>query len=144
MVIEEVVPLIDGRFRTLTDASGRTLVGADEAGYAAVETALSHPKIFGRVAAHSIYPLSKGDAELLALVERTPASGQRFYLDWGSYDPRRKADLLDVGGFTERLRDRLRTRGYRVEGREYPDGSAVPFWSARTVQALRILQKEDN
>jgi enterochelin esterase-like enzyme len=128
----------------MAQASGRTLVGADEAGFAAVEIGLLHPAVFGRIVAHSIYPLSKGDAELLALVDRTPASSQRFYLDWGRYDPRRKADLLDIAGFTERLRDRLRARGYRVEGREYPDGSAVPFWSARAVQALRILQKEDN
>jgi outer membrane protein assembly factor BamB/enterochelin esterase-like enzyme len=144
MIVEEVVPLVDGKFRTMAQASGRTLVGADEAGFAAVEIGLLHPAVFGRIVAHSIYPLSKGDAELLALVDRTPASSQRFYLDWGRYDPRRKADLLDIAGFTERLRDRLRARGYRVEGREYPDGSAVPFWSARAVQALRILQKEDN
>lgn len=137
------MPAIDARFRTVADASGRMLLGADEAGVAALETALLHPDTFGRVAAHSVYPLSKGDEELLALVDRSAPHGQRMYVDWGRYDSRRTADLLDVAGFTRRLHARLRARGHRVDGREWPEGSALPFWSARALLAMRTLLQED-
>jgi len=83
MLVERVVPMIDARFRTLPEAAQRTLVGADEAGFAAIETGLLHAAVFGRLAAQSIYPLSTGGAELLALVDRTPPSGQRMHVDWG-------------------------------------------------------------
>ena len=142
MLVERVVPMIDARFRTLPEAAHRTLVGADEAGFAAIETGLLHSGVFGRLAAQSIYPLSAGGAELLALVDRTPPSGQRIQVDWGRYDPRRQSDLLDVPGFTRTVRDRLAARGHQVGGREWPDGSAVPFWSARAISALRSLQED--
>jgi hypothetical protein len=139
MLIDQTVPLIDRRFRTTAEPAERILWGGDEAGFSAVETALRHPGIFGRAIAQSIFALTKGDDELLALVNETPRSAQRFYLDWGVYDPRRVSDGLDVPGFTKAVSDRLRVRGFDVTSREWNDGSAVPFWTERSVHALRLL-----
>jgi outer membrane protein assembly factor BamB/enterochelin esterase-like enzyme len=144
MLVDIVVAKIDREFRTRESASDRYLVGADEAGFAVIETGLLFPHVFGNVISQSVFPLSKGDQELLALIDRTPPSRQRFHLDWGRYDPRRKSDLLDVPGFTKQVRDRLAARGFPTSGREWPDGSAVPLWSAHAVVALQTLLPMEN
>jgi enterochelin esterase family protein len=139
MLAERLVPWIDGQFRTRAEPASRVLLGADEAGFAAVEVGLRYPKVFGHIAAQSLFPLSAGADELLALIDRTPASAQRFSIDWGRYDPRRATDRLDVPGFSARVRERLAARGHQVVGEAWNDGSLVPLWSARAVIALRAL-----
>ena len=139
MFATALVPWIDGQFRTSRRPEDRVVLGADEAGFAAVEIGLSYPNVFGNVAAQSLFPLSAGDQELLALIDRTPKTAQRFYVDWGRFDPRRRADRLDVPGFSARVRDRLAAKGFTVEGREWNDGSTVNYWSARAVGAVRWL-----
>jgi enterochelin esterase family protein len=139
LMVQQLVPLIDGQYRTLAQPGQRLLWGVDEAGFAAVETALRHPAVFGSAIAQSAFSLTRTDAELLALVDATPKSAQRFYLDWGRYDPRRVSDGLDVPGFTRALADRLRGRGFDVTAREWNDGSAVPFWTERSLPALRLM-----
>ena len=139
MLAEQLVPWIDERYRTVADAAHRALLGADEAGFGALETGLRFPQVFGHVAAQSVFALSKGEDELLALIDTAPKSAQRFYLDWGRYDPHRRSDELDVPGVTRKLRERLAARGFATEGREWNDGSATPFWTARVAPALRAM-----
>src|SRR6185312_8165721 len=137
MMVEQLVPWIDGQFRTAQDPSKRTLLGVDEGGFGALETVLSYPNVFGNGMAQSAYPLSAGNRELLALVDRAANKTQRFYLDWGRYDGRRVSDQVDIAGFTKSVRDRMQAKGYRVTGREFNDGSAWPFVSQRILPALR-------
>jgi outer membrane protein assembly factor BamB/enterochelin esterase-like enzyme len=144
MLVENVVPKIDREYRTRTAAADRYLLGADEGGFAVLETGLLFPQVFGNVVAQSAFPLSKGDEEMFALIHRSTPSRQRFHLDWGKYDPRRQADLLDVPGFTKQVRDRLAARGFTATGREWPDGSAVPLWSDRALEALQLLLPMEN
>ena len=139
MLSEELVPWMDGRFRTVPDAAQRGILGADEGAFGALDTALRYPRVFGRVAAQSVFALSKGENELLALIDGAPKTGQRFYVDWGRYDPRRQSDELDVPGVSKTLRDRLAARGFAVDGREWADGSATLFWTTRVVPALRAM-----
>ena len=139
MLESQVVPLVDGRFRTLADPRQRVVLGADEGGFGAVEAVLRLPGVFGNAVAHSVFPLSKGGDELLALVDRSAKTTQRFYVDWGRYDPHRRADLLDVPGFSKALHARLAARGSLVGGREWADGSTLPFWIERSLEALRTL-----
>lgn len=134
---EQLVPWIDGQFRSAAEPARRALMGADEAGFGALETVLSYPQVFGSAVAQSAYPLSTGDRELLALVDRAANKTQRFYLDWGRYDGRRVSDQVDIAGFTRAVRDRLQAKGYRVKGREFNDGSAQLFISQRALAALR-------
>jgi hypothetical protein len=93
--------------------------------------------------AQSIFPVGKGDEELLALIDRTPMSSQRFFLDWGASDPRRVADNVEVANFTSAVSDRLRQRGFQVESRETADGSAWPFFADRGRFILRTLFPAD-
>ena len=139
MLAEQLVPWIDGQFRTLAEPSQRTLLGADEAGFGVLETALSYPKVFGNVVSQSAYHLSTGDRELLTLVDRAANKTQRFYLDWGRYDGRRVSDQVDIAGFTKAVRDRMQAKGYHVKGREFNEGSAWPFVGQRAMPVLREI-----
>jgi enterochelin esterase family protein len=52
-LIEELVPFIDGRYRTLAEAGYRAVAGKSSGGYGALVQAMRHPDIFGGVACHS-------------------------------------------------------------------------------------------
>ena len=139
MMAERFVPWIDSQFRTSATPEHRVLVGADEAGFAAVEIAVRYPAVFGNIVAQSLFPLSDGDEQLIAAIDRAPQTSQRFYVDWGTYDPRRSSDLLDVPGFSARVHERLSARGFAVSGRAWNDGSVVSLWSARAAAAVTSL-----
>jgi outer membrane protein assembly factor BamB len=139
MMAERLVPWVDGQFRTLTTAAERVLIGGDEAGFAAVEIGLRYPSVFGNIIGQSLFPLSAGDAELLARIDKTPQSAQRYHIDWGKYDPRRARDKLDVPGFSSRVLDRLRGRGFTVSGGATHDGSTGLFWADRVVNAMQEI-----
>ena len=139
MLTETVVKWTDSHFRTVADPQQRFVLGNDEAGFGALETTLLAPQVFGGAAMQSIFPVGIGDDELLALIDRTPKSSQRFYLNWGKYDPRRRADNVDVAGFTRAVSDRLRKRGFQVDSLESSDGSAWLFAADRARFAIRAF-----
>ena len=137
MLAEALVPWIDARFRTLPEPGHRALVGSFEAGFAALETGVHHPGVFGKIAAQSVYPLSGGGEQLLALIASRPhARQQRFYVDWGRYDLRRDSDEMHLAAYSRRVRDALRARGYDVAGGESNDGAANLFRAARALDGL--------
>jgi enterochelin esterase-like enzyme len=133
--------MIDKQFRTIPEQGSRLILGVDEGGFAAVEIGLRYPEIFGGVVAHSIFPLTGGDKELLALADASINKGQRFYIDWGRYDPRRKSDGLDVPGFTRAVHDHLIAKGQNVSGQEWSEGSALLFLGTRSIHGLQSVIK---
>lgn len=137
MLAEELVPLIDARFRTLADARHRAVLGVDEGAYAALEIALRFPETFGAAAAHSVLSIGKGGQELRELIAHTPLHPLRLYIDWGRYDQLRAADLVDVRADCRDLSRRLGEHGYPIAGREWNDGSDLVFWGMRALEALR-------
>jgi enterochelin esterase family protein len=52
-LIEEVIPYIDSRYRTLAEAGYRAIAGKSSGGYGALVQAMRHPDIFGATACHS-------------------------------------------------------------------------------------------
>jgi enterochelin esterase family protein len=52
-LIDEVVPAIEARFRTLAAPEHRGVFGKSSGGYGAIVLALRHPDVFGAVACHS-------------------------------------------------------------------------------------------
>ncbi|MBI1983439.1 MAG: esterase family protein [Acidobacteria bacterium] len=51
--IRELVPFIDGKYRTLAKPAGRGISGTSMGGYGALHLAMSHPSVFGSASAHS-------------------------------------------------------------------------------------------
>jgi S-formylglutathione hydrolase FrmB len=79
---EEVVPFVDARYRTLTDAAHRAITGKSSGGYGAMVTPMLRPDLFGALATHA------GDAlfEACYLADlRVAARALRDEYD-GSYD----------------------------------------------------------
>ncbi len=52
-LIEEVIPFVDARYRTLPEAAHRGVMGKSSGGYGAIVQAMHHPEMFGAVACHS-------------------------------------------------------------------------------------------
>ncbi len=52
-VIQELVPLIDRRYRTLADRDHRAVVGKSSGGYGSVILSMRHADVFGLMASHS-------------------------------------------------------------------------------------------
>jgi S-formylglutathione hydrolase FrmB len=71
--IEELVPAIDRKYRTLPSAQARGISGTSMGGYGALHLAMDHPDVFGSVSAHSAALISKFPDPL-------PSSGR-----WGFY-----------------------------------------------------------
>jgi hypothetical protein len=66
---DEVVPWVDGRYRTLPDAAHRAITGKSSGGFGAMITPMLRPDLFGALATHA------GDAlyELMYIPEFGPA-----------------------------------------------------------------------
>lgn len=52
-IVQELVPWVDGRFRTTPDRAHRAVVGKSSGGYGSVILGMLHPETFGLVACHS-------------------------------------------------------------------------------------------
>ena len=52
-LIEELVPFVDGRYRTFPAREHRGVMGKSSGGYGAIVQAMRHPEVFGAVACHS-------------------------------------------------------------------------------------------
>jgi len=139
MLAEEIVPFIDSKYRTSTNASDRALMGGDEGAYAAYYAAFSYPKVFSKAAGHSTHLFPEaGGKELMALVEKSSGLSLDLYLDWGSYDSRHPTQ---VGGYnySEFNRDfvkKLKQKGYSVSGGEHSEGWGFASWRNHTDDVL--------
>lgn len=109
MLIEELKPLIDARYRTLPDMPNTALGGSSLGGLATLYLGLTHPEVFGHLAVMS--PSVWWDNRAVM------AEVDRYDFD----APRRPRIWLDMGGRegvdgladARLLRDRLRMRGWR-------------------------------
>ena len=52
-IVEELVPLIDAKYRTIPEASQRAVMGKSSGGFGSLILGMRHPDVFGIVACHS-------------------------------------------------------------------------------------------
>jgi pimeloyl-ACP methyl ester carboxylesterase len=89
-VVRELVPIIDARYRTLTDAANTGVFGSSLGGLVSFDLGLRHPERFGLIGGMSSV-VGWGDIGLdhpnmiarYAATTTLAAAGQRFYLDTG-------------------------------------------------------------
>jgi glucoamylase len=131
----ELVPYVDGRYRTVKNRDGRALLGASLGGVISYWTALRHPEVFARVGGQSTAFWIDDErlvSRLLTLDEdarrRHP---MRFYLDTGRLEP-----LLEVNRRAQVL---LRARGYAVFYFESEAGHNYTNWRNRLPEAFSAL-----
>ena len=85
---EDLMPYINNKYRTLTDAVNTSIVGADIGGLLSVYAALQRPDLFGQCAALSpVIWLNKDSILTYATNAATGNNRQRFYLSVGGNEP---------------------------------------------------------
>ncbi|MEO8381551.1 MAG: alpha/beta hydrolase-fold protein [Acidobacteriota bacterium] len=136
MLVEELKPLIDERFRTFPDAENTAVGGSSLGGLVSIYLTLTFPEVFGRAAVMS------------------PSvwwSGRTILGYAGSYEGRPPRMWLDIGGReglealrdTRELRDRIQEKGWdEATFRYYEDrrgDHSERAWARRVRQALEFL-----
>jgi S-formylglutathione hydrolase FrmB len=155
-IVRDLIPHVDGTYRTLDVREGRAIAGLSMGGYGALKLALRHPDLFVSAASHSgavrfpsegwddgpvVFGPAPGDGrlraendvfELALALRRTRAGwpGPALYLDCGNED-----GLYES---TARLRGFLREIGVPYEYHEHPGGHSWEYWSARLPDQLRF------
>jgi putative tributyrin esterase len=158
-IVGELIPHVDGRYRTIARREGRAIGGLSMGGYGAMKLALKRPDLFVAAASHSgalsfaretwdearlVFGPSPGDRELrrdndvfrLAMARREAGSGWNgpaLYLDCGTED-----FLYDANA---RFRAFLREIGVPYEYHEFPGGHTWDYWDARLPDELRFVLK---
>ncbi|MEW6368725.1 MAG: alpha/beta hydrolase-fold protein [Acidobacteriota bacterium] len=133
-LIKEVVPAIDGRYRSRRDPAFRAVAGISMGGNEALSLALRHPDVFGRCAAQSSGGPDGDFFDLLDLIQKGPKPATRFYLDVGIYESNQDgSDLLD---YTRQIHAAMLAKDYELKYREVHEGHSWGNWRARIGDAL--------
>lgn len=139
MFAEEIVPAVDGKYRTRAEPESRASVGAGLPGFVALFSALRHPGIVGRVASQSTFLLTAQTEALSGLVKADKEHPVPVYLEWGAYDSRAEQEAWDIRVENRKLAELLRSLGYEVTAGEVADGSGWAAWRNRTDKILEWL-----
>ncbi len=136
MYAEELVAMIDKKYRTIATRESRAIMGGDEGGYAAYYAAFKYPQVFANAASQSGHLMpNAGGTELRELIASSDAKSMKLYQDWGVYDLNYNANLR----WTDLNRDFnkfLKEKGYEVGGGELSQGFGWASWRNRTDQIL--------
>jgi enterochelin esterase-like enzyme len=128
-MVSEIVPYIDGRYRTIGSPSARVVIGASFGGNISLWLGYHYPEIFGRVGAYSSYiadTLARGFSQ-------SPNKDLSLYLDLGTYD--KPALIPMVRAFIPILG----SKAYEYEYHEYHEGHSWGNWRAHLDNALELF-----
>jgi enterochelin esterase-like enzyme/outer membrane protein assembly factor BamB len=139
LFLKEIVPLVDGRFRTIRERTGRAVVGADFTGIIAAAAGFGNPEMFGGVGLQSVAMLDTPADIIRANVRDAATWPMRVYHDWGRYGLQATREGADILGETRRFHEFLRAKGYRPAGGEVLDGFGWASWRNRTDRLFETL-----
>lgn len=140
MLATELVPKIDGQFRTKADGAARASAGATTAANAAFYAAIKHPATFSR--AGLLAPVVLGAKEYEALLQPASATPLVIYHRWGTYDLRSPYEAWDTVKGNRELSALLTSRGYQPTGGESHEGSGWTIWRGRLGEMLGAFFKQ--
>jgi predicted alpha/beta superfamily hydrolase len=109
MLVEEVMPFINGRYRTLQDPLHTGTGGSSLGGLVSLYLGFTYPNVFGKIAALSPSVWWNQKAILSVVGEATPKPRLKIWLDIGT---RESATAVDD---TEQLRDALLEKGWEID-----------------------------
>lgn len=144
MIVEELKPLIDKEYRTLTDPENTALGGSSLGALVSLHLALEHPETFGRVAvvSPSVWWNNKAILREVETLEKKPSL--RIWLDIGTKEGGNKNGDENTTKDAKLLRDALVAKGWK-EGAELKYFEAVGAehneraWAQRVEPMLRFL-----
>jgi enterochelin esterase-like enzyme len=125
-ITEEVLPWVDGSFRTLAAPEERATLGASNGGNIALWLGVTYPEQFGKIAAQS----SNVESNITNVLQNDPIQNLEFYLDIGTYDIQVLIPMVN------NLADLLQARGYPYQFNTYHEGHSWGNWRAHIDNAL--------
>ncbi|MEM7480379.1 MAG: PQQ-binding-like beta-propeller repeat protein [Acidobacteriota bacterium] len=141
LFVEQIVPQIDGQYRTIADREGRANVGMGWNSQAAATLTFGNPDVFGKLAMQSVFMLETGTERFEGTVGEATAATVPLdiYLEWGRWDLDSPHEEMDLRASSKRIWDFLRDRGWQPAGGEVWDSTDFGSWSQRTDLLLQTL-----
>ena len=136
---EDIVPMIDGAYRTRATSEERAILGSGFSGYGALFTAFSQAGLFGRLGVLSPTMLDSMREPLEAIVPEASEQPIEIYLDWAKYGLRNPHENWDLAKTLRAFDGLLRQHGYEPFGGEAHDGAGWSSWRNRTDDMLITL-----
>ena len=146
ILLEETIPMIDSRFRTLADARHRAMAGLSFGGGQSWSIGLKHPEVFssigifssgmfGGVGAGAYAPFSVESQlpELLADPKAFNAAHDVFYMSCGLGDPRIE--------HTRKAAEALKAAGADIKFSAWPGGHEWQPWRKSLHEFVQMLFK---
>lgn len=131
MIVEEIVPLVDVRFRIDSRSAARGMMGASLGGLISVHITWDNPGLFGFCASQSgAFMADYTDAS--RKVEAGPPRKIKYYLDWGTYEP-------EIAGTSEEMREAILRGGHELIWKVYHEGHSWGSWRAHLDDILRAF-----
>src|SRR6266404_255599 len=115
LLVEELKPFIDSKYRTLKDARHTGLGGSSLGGLVSLYLGLKYPNVFGRLAvvSPSVWWADKQIVHFTAKLPRKPPL--RIWLDIGTKEGRDAKEAEDTTNGARLLRDTLIKKGWKLE-----------------------------
>jgi outer membrane protein assembly factor BamB/enterochelin esterase-like enzyme len=139
ILAKEIVPLIDGRFRTMAEPRARAVVGPAGDAVTAVAAAFGDAGAFGALGVQAVFLLDVVENVLRPMVRTAPERPLRVYHDWGLYGLASTREARDLRAANRRFNELLRSKGHRPAGGEAKDGDGWASWRNRTDQLFAAL-----
>lgn len=137
MLADELVPALDGKYRTMTEPGARGIIGVATGAMTAVHAAAERPDVFGKAGGFSFYlPNPEAPALMKVISESDAGDKARFWVVWNRYELHRAEWNVDLGRDSRKVAEALESNGLTVASREVLDGAG---WGSWRVQAGELL-----
>ncbi len=127
--VNELVPFVDSRFRTLKSSHDRGVIGASYGGNISLWLGMTYPSVFGNIGAQSSYV----DPTISSTFQSGSKLDLKLYMDLGTYDITSLIPM--VHSFLQIVKD----KGYEYEYHEYNEGHSWANWRAHIKNALELF-----
>lgn len=144
MIVEELMPFIDAKYRTRKGAEHTGLGGSSLGGLVTAYLGMKYPKVFGRLAVVSP-SVWWADNQIVRYTEALPKKPSlRIWLDMGTKEGRNEPEAQNAVNGTRLLRDTLIKKGWKLEkDLKYFEAAGAEHneraWAARVESILQFL-----
>jgi len=141
VIVEQIIPAIDERYRTLQDREQRANIGMGWPGFEAALTTFSNPDLFGILGVQSFFALDEHMKMLRTAIGEAEASTLplRIYLEWGRWDLISPHEEMNMRASSQLAWDLLTEKGWEPTGGEVWDSTDWASWHNRTGVMLETL-----
>lgn len=131
MVVTELMPWVRTNWNVTSDSFSTAVTGASLGGLISTRLCFEHPEVFGLCGIYSPSWWVDNKALINAVIAE-PNPGQRWYLDWGTYDGSASTN-------TPEALAAMQAAGFDVVGNEWNEGHSWGSWRAHQDNMLSLF-----